>query len=114
MTQMDIKRLIAGFALSSAALAALAADPVLTGAIRAAGKPLDGATVSAKRGGSTITTSVYTDKPGRYVSPPLPAGSYRVWAQALGFGTANGEVELGASSTPRAKQDFTLQAISDP
>src|SRR3954464_8133466 len=105
-----MNRFLAGLALSAVALCAFAADPVLTGSIRAAGKPLDGATVSAKREGSTITTSVYTDKSGRYVFPPLPAGSYRVWAQALGFETAKGEVALDASSTPRAKQDFTLQA----
>src|SRR4051794_15368471 len=104
-----MNRFLAGLALSAVAVAAFAADPVLTGSIRAAGKPLHGATVSAKRDGSTITTSVYSDKSGRYVSPPLAAGTYRVWAQALGFETAKGSVDLAA----QAKQDFTLTAIAD-
>src|SRR5712671_6701357 len=61
-----------------------AADQILAGAITArSGQKLEGVTVSAKREGSTITTSVYTDAAGAYVFPPLPAGKYRVWAQAL-------------------------------
>src|SRR5207237_9571833 len=67
----------------AAPTAALAADQLLSGAIAsAAGQKLDGVTVSAKRDGTTITTSVYTDETGNYYFPPMPEGKYQVWAQA--------------------------------
>jgi streptogramin lyase len=87
-----------------------AADVLLSGTVKsAAGQSTGGVTVSAKQEGSTITTSVFTDETGGYYFPPLPAGKYRVWAQALGFGTAKGEVDLAAA--PR--QDFVLQPMTD-
>jgi hypothetical protein len=94
-----------------AATAAQAADQLLSGRIASrSGQKLDGVTVSAKREGSTITTSVYTDAAGDYFFPPLPEGRYRVWAQALGFERASGSVELSAAR----RQDFTLAEIADP
>src|SRR5205814_10413706 len=66
-------------------------------------------TISAKGMGQTITTSIFTDATGAYYFPALPAGSYRVWAQAIGFETAKSEVALGAAR----HQDFTLQPITD-
>src|SRR5437660_522207 len=88
-----------------------AADQSLSGAIAAqSGQKLEGVTVSAKLEGSTITTSVYTDAAGVYVFPPLPAGKYRVWAQALGFERSNGAAELSAAR----RHDFTLQEMTDP
>ena len=43
-----------------------AADHLLSGTITArSGQALEGVTVSAKRDGSTITTSVYTDATGQ-------------------------------------------------
>ena len=90
---------------------AQAADQILSGAIAsAAGQKLGGITVSAKREGSTITTNVYTDDTGNYYFPPMPAGKYRVWAQALGFETAKNEVDLAANK----HQDFALKTITDP
>src|SRR5437667_8382021 len=81
-----------------AATAAHAADQLLSGAIAAqSGQKLEGVTVSAKLEGSTITTSVYTDAAGTYVFPPLPAGRYRVWVQALGFEASKGSVDLTAA-----------------
>src|SRR2546423_2002028 len=94
-----------------AATAAHPADQLLSGAIAAqSGQKLEGVTVSAKQEGSTITTSVYTDAAGVYVFPPLPAGSYRVWAQALGFERSNSAVDLSAAR----RADFTLQEMTDP
>ena len=91
--------------------AAHAADQLLSGAITSqSGQKLEGVTVSAKIEGSSITTSVYTDTAGDYFFPPLPAGKYRVWAQALGFETNKGSVELAAAR----RQNFTLQEITDP
>src|SRR6266850_6357381 len=94
-----------------AASAAHAADQLLSGAIAArSGQKLEGVTVSAKLEDSTITTSVYTDPAGNYYFPPLPAGKYRVWAQALGYERSNGAVDLSAAR----RHDFTLQEMTDP
>jgi virginiamycin B lyase len=86
------------------------ADPILSGAVASAtGEKLGGVTVSAKADGSTITTTVFTDADGRYYFPPLPTGKYRVWAQALSFATAKGEVDLAAN----AAQNFSLTPMTD-
>jgi len=105
-------------ALATAGLAATAlmpisvhaADALLSGTITtAAGEKLNGVTVSAKAEGSTITTTVFTDDAGNYYFPPLATGKYRVWAQALTFATAKGEVDL----TTAKKQDFKLDTLAD-
>jgi streptogramin lyase len=76
----------------------------------AAGKPLEGVVVSAKATDSTITTSVFTDENGAYVFPFLPAGVYRVWAQAVGFATAKASLSVGDGLAERA---FTLKTLDD-
>src|SRR5262249_41278768 len=87
------------------------ADSLLSGSVAsAAGEPMGGVTVSAKADGTTITTTVFTDDGGRYYFPPLADGSYRVWAQALGFEQARAQVALAANQ----RQDFALKAITDP
>src|SRR5882757_359235 len=87
------------------------ADQLLTGSIASAsGQKLEGVLISAKREGSTITTSVYTDQNGDYFFPALPDGKYNVWAQTLGFETVKGQVDL----TAKKQQDFKLAAITDP
>ncbi len=87
-----------------------ASDALLHGAVKsAAGENMGGVTVSAKAEGSTITTTVYTDDAGEYVFPPLPAGKYNVWAQALTFETAKGGVDLAAMNA----RDFTLKPMTD-
>ena len=103
---------VAAIALTAyAALPARAADELLSGTIKAAsGTALGGVTVSAKPEGGTITTTVFTDESGNYYFPPLPAGKYRVWAQAVSFATAKGEVDLAANG----RHDFTLAAMNDP
>jgi streptogramin lyase len=89
---------------------ALAADALLAGTITSAsGEKMGGVTVSAKADGASVTTTVFTDDAGSYYFPPLPAGKYRVWAQALSFETAKGEVDLGATR----QQDFTLKPMQD-
>jgi streptogramin lyase len=90
--------------------AAIAADVVLSGTIKSAtGNPMEGVTVSAKADGQTITTTVFTDESGTYYLPPLPAGKYRVWAQAIGFETARGAVDLGTAR----RTDLVLKPITD-
>ena len=82
-----------------------AADIILSGSIKSsAGETMGGVMVSAKPDGGTITTTVLTDEAGRYYFPPLAAGKYRVWAQALSLDTAKDEIDLGAVQ----KHDFTL------
>src|SRR6476619_5992441 len=91
--------LLASAASFIMASGAQAADQLLTGAITSSsGEKLGGVTVSAKLEGSTITTCVYTDETGNYYFPPLPAGKYNVWAQALGFETAKGAADLNATT----------------
>ena len=87
-----------------------AAQVVLSGSIKsAAGEKMEGVTVSAKAEGSTITTTVFTDETGAYYFPPLEAGKYKVWAQALSFETAKSDVDLAAKKS----QDFVLTSITD-
>jgi streptogramin lyase len=89
---------------------ALAADTILSGAITsAAGEKMGGVTVSAKAAGATITTTVFTDAEGHYYFPPMPAAKYRVWAQALSFETAKGDVDLASTKA----QDFTLKPMAE-
>src|SRR5207237_5367034 len=104
---------LAGILLTTGAafVPAQAADVVLSGTIASAsGQKLEGVTVSAKREGTTITTSVYTDESGNYYFPPLESGKYNIWAQALGFETTKSTADLAATK----KTDMTLQAMTDP
>jgi virginiamycin B lyase len=112
MTHIRGKMLASVAGVLALGLAAPAcADQLLTGSIASAtGQKLDGVQVSAKKEGSTITTSVYTDQNGDYFFPPLADGKYRVWAQALGFHTATGSVDLTATTK---HQDLKLAAIAD-
>jgi virginiamycin B lyase len=99
---------IAGFA--AVPTTALAADALLSGIVTsAAGEKIGGVTVSAKAEGATVTTTVFTDEGGAYYFPPLPAGKYRLWAQALSFETASGEIDLAATG----RGDFTLRPMKD-
>src|SRR5436190_12293439 len=87
-----------------------AADIIMNGSIKSsAGQAMGGVMVSAKPEGGTITTTVLTDETGRYYFPPLASGKYRVWAQALSFATAKGEIDLGATK----KHDFVLRPMEN-
>lgn len=87
-----------------------AADALLTGVIKSAtGEIIGGVTVSAKAEDGNITHSVFTDENGNYYFPPLPAGKYRIWAQALGYQIAKSEVDLANVK----HQDFMLATITD-
>jgi streptogramin lyase/mono/diheme cytochrome c family protein len=97
-------------AIVIAPASASAADHILSGSVASAsGEKLGGATVSAKLEGSTITTSVYTDESGNYYFPPMAAGKYKVWAQALSFERALNDVDLSANK----RQDLALTAMTD-
>src|SRR5262245_23067700 len=111
MNTTTLVRFVAATALAAVLSApAFAADVVLTGSIASqAGEKMGGVTVSAKADGASITTSVFTDEAGAYYFPPLPAGKYRVWAQALTFDTAKAQVDLAAAK----RQDFSLKPMKD-
>ena len=99
-------------AMAATALTPLSAhaDTALTGTIKsAAGEALGGVTVSARRDGANIVTSVFTDDSGNYYFPPLADGKYKVWAQAITFDTGRGEIALGAAK----RVDFTLKPLAD-
>ncbi len=101
---------VAAILVAPVAAAPAFADALLSGTIRSAdGSAVDGVTVSAKPDGGTITTTVFTDQAGQYLFPPLPAGHYKLWAQALSFQTAKGEVDLSVNQ----KQDLALQPMHD-
>ncbi len=93
-----------------AAAPALAADAILSGVVKdAAGAAMGGVTVTAKAAGSTISTSVYTDAQGAYFFPALPAGAYRVRAQAMTFESAQANV----AGDGKSSADFTLKPTKD-
>ena len=77
--------LVALCAMVATALApplARAGDPILSGTVvSASGEKMGGVTVSAKAGGTSITTTVFTDEAGDYYFPPMQAGRYQVWAK---------------------------------
>src|SRR5258708_2416627 len=101
---------LAAGALMAVTGQAAADEALLAGAIKsAAGEKMGGVTVSAKAEGQSITTSVFTDEAGAYYFPALPAGKYHVWAQALAYQTAKGEVDLTATR----HQDFVLRPLED-
>ena len=75
------------------------------------GKPVEGAAVSAKAEGATITTTVYTNQSGQYIFPQLPDGQYRIWAQAIGFEYTR--AQSAVSSGKKIEQDFTLKPYAD-
>jgi hypothetical protein len=105
---------LASFTVLAAMIAcmtsAAAGDPILSGSITSAGgEKLGGITVSAKPVGGTVTTTVFTDEAGDYYFPPLPAGKYRVWAQAVTFKTAKAELDLPATG----KQALVLEPLKD-
>src|SRR5438046_7826866 len=104
--------LVALFALFAilAAPAVYANGVILSGTVvSASGEKMAGVTVSAKAEGATITTSVFSDEAGADYFPPLPAGTYRVWAQALSVETAKGAVDLAAAR----RHDFALKPMTD-
>ena len=110
MTHMRGMLLASVASLVVSTFGASAADGLLSGTITSAtGQKLEGVTVSAKKDGSSITTSVYTDESGNYYFPPLAEGKYQVWAQALGFETSKSPVDLAAAK----RQDLRLTAMTD-
>jgi virginiamycin B lyase len=84
---------------------------VLMGVVKSpTGQPLEGMLVTARKEGSTMKTTVFTDEQGQYVFPALEKGAYNVWTQAVGFETNRANVALDAA---RAQQDFSMKTLAD-
>lgn len=119
-----LRLLLVAFSLGALALAGLARVMwrphtiyaaenriVLTGAVTSAsGERMGGVTVSARMEGQPITTSVFTDEQGNYYFPPMEAGTYQVWAQAVGYERARRQAGLTGTAQP---QDFVLKETRD-
>ena len=103
---LTVLALFAAIATASAASGSMNLSGVVKGAN---GKPLEGVAVSARHADKTFTTSVYSDEQGKYYFPPLESGHYRVWAQAVGFESGQGELDASGD----AKQDFVLKTAAD-
>jgi streptogramin lyase len=88
--------------------------PALTGKVAAGEGPLEGVLVSARRDGSTVTTTVVSDKDGRYAFPAgrLEPGSYVLRIRAVGFDLDGpGQVVVAADKTATA--DLVLRKTQD-
>jgi len=84
---------------------------LLTGLVTStSGEKMGGVVVSAQAGGKLIITSVDTDDQGRYYFPAMDAGSYNVWAQAVGYETGRGQVNLNGAVR---SQNFSMKSMPD-
>lgn len=89
----------------------VAGPGVLQGNIKSAdGTAMEGVIVSARAADKSFTTSVFTDQQGDYNFPPMDAGQYKVWAQAVGFNAGRSEFTMAGATVSR---DHTLTPISD-
>jgi streptogramin lyase len=94
---------------------AAAAPAALTGTVTSAEEgAMEGVLVSAKRDGSTVTTTVVTDERGRYAFPAsrLEPGKYTLKTRAAGFDLA---APISAQVRPQntASADIKLQKTTD-
>jgi trimeric autotransporter adhesin len=69
-----------------------------TGVVKFAGQPVPGATVSARAGKQTVSTT--TDESGRYELPQLAPGTYTLEVQMFGFQAARKQIQINAESQP--------------
>ena len=80
--------------------------PALSGLVTADEGPLEGVLVSAKKNGSTISTTVVTDQSGRYRFPQarLEPGQYTLRVKATGY-----DLELSPIVKVNAAATFDLK-----
>jgi virginiamycin B lyase len=96
---------VALFALQVQPLRSQTAAPTLQGMVSSGQEgPMEGVLVSAKKAGSTITTTVVTDASGHYKFPVgrLEAGTYALAIRAVGYdldGPAQLEIATGKPAT---------------
>lgn len=98
---------------SATQTSASGATEILAGTVsEAGGNAMEGVAVSARATapGTFATTTVYSDRKGGYIFPPLAQGSYEVWAQAVGFQAGKATVNLASG---KVLKDFGLKVIAD-
>jgi len=106
---LGIVLIAATVAISPAAQSARA-PAVIQGTVKSAdGSPMEGVVISARAADKSFTTSVFSDRQGKYAFPPLDSGQYKVWAQAVGFEAGRSEFALTGS----VDRDFALAPIKD-
>jgi streptogramin lyase len=86
----------------------------LTGTVMAGPEALEGVLVSAKKNGSTITTTVVSDKHGRYRFPAgrLEAGAYSLRIRAVGY-DLDGPAQVSVATDQVTTADLKLRAAQD-
>jgi streptogramin lyase len=107
--------LLAGLSLTASlggGLAATQAQPAaaLSGSVSSAQEPvMEGVLVSAKKEGSTITTTVVTNDKGQYTFPAdrLDAGKYSISIRAIGY-VLDGPKSIDIAAGKDAKADIKL------
>jgi streptogramin lyase len=98
----------------TAPLAAQQAAPALSGTVTAGEGRLEGVLVSARKGGSSITVTVVSDKDGRYSFPAarLEAGDYGLRIRAVGY-DLDGPAQVSIAVDKTATADLKLRAAAD-
>jgi virginiamycin B lyase len=106
--------LLAIACLSFSPAAAQQAVPVLSGTVTAGPEALEGVLVSAKKSGSTITTTVVSGKDGRYSFPAgrLEPGAYSLRIRAVGY-DLDGPGEISVAADKATTADLKLRAAKD-
>ena len=98
-------------ALVPAPLAAQPAQGTVTGVVRdVSGAPLPGVTVRVIAEATGTLTAAATDADGRFSTPPLTPGAYRVEAVLEGFETIRRTVSVVPGTSPQI--DFALPPSS--
>jgi virginiamycin B lyase len=91
-------------------LASTAHGATVTGTVKGPdGAAFRGAFIQAQHAATKVTTSVLSDKDGRYRIENLAAGSYQLRVRAIGY-DANPRNGLNLAAEQTASQDFTLAA----
>src|ERR1700719_4318755 len=90
------------------------AGPALAGKVTAGPEALEGVLVSAKKNGSTITTTVVSGKDGRYDFPAgkLEPGAYSLRIRAVGY-DLEGPSEISVTADKTTTADLKLRAAKD-
>ena len=106
--------LLAIACLSAGPAVAQQAAPALTGTVTAGPEALEGVLVSAKKSGSTITTTVVSGKDGRYDFPAgrLEPGAYSLRIRAVGY-DLEGPAEISVVPEKTTTADLKLRAAKD-
>ena len=106
---------VAGLAALAITLTAQAPSVALTGVVSSQEEGvMEGVLVSAKRTGSTITTTVVSDAQGRYIFPRtrLEPGAYAIRVRAAGYDLERPST-ISVTTAQPARADLTLRKTRD-